>query len=53
MSRPMGVDERLDSLADWSPWMPLSEAQTTARRVPGVYMVRDEGDHRILLRPDH
>lgn len=31
----------LDSLADWSPWMPLSDALTVAPRVPGVYLARE------------
>lgn len=31
----------LEGLADWSPWMPLSEALATAPRVPGVYLARE------------
>jgi hypothetical protein len=34
----------LDSLADWSAWVPLSEAVATAPLLPGVYMAREGAD---------
>lgn len=37
----MTPDSWLDSLAHWSPWMPLSDALSEAPRVPGVYLARE------------
>jgi hypothetical protein len=43
-SRRMSVDD----LAEWSPWMPFSEARAAAPRRPGVYLAREGLDGPIV-----
>lgn len=38
----------LESLADWSSWMPFADAYTAAPLLPGVYMARAGADGPIV-----
>jgi hypothetical protein len=38
----------VDELAEWSPWMPFSEARAAAPRQPGVYLAREGLDGPIV-----
>jgi hypothetical protein len=38
----------VDELAEWSPWMPFSEARSAAPRQPGVYLAREGLDGPIV-----
>jgi hypothetical protein len=38
----------VEELAEWSPWMPFSEARAAAPRQPGVYLAREGLDGPIV-----